>query len=78
MTRPDGLSPGRDAPDDQRPREDAAVVLERRPVRDEARGEPHSCFGDDLWDLSAAVFEAHASPVQLDWLAYPEQMRRSF
>lgn len=78
MTRPVGLSPGRDAPDDQRPREDAAVVLERRPVRDEARGEPHSCFGDDLWDLSAAVFEAHASPVQLDWLAYPEQMRRSF
>ena len=53
-------------------------MLERRPVRDEARGEPHSCFGDDLWDLSAAVFEAHASPVQLDWLAFPEQMRRSF
>lgn len=67
-----------DASDDHLPTDDGATVLARRPVRDDAPRGTHPYFGDDVWDLSSAVFEAHASPVQLDWLSYPEQMRRSF
>lgn len=78
MTRHIGLLTERDAPDDRLPTDDAAVVLARRPVREDALREAHPYFADDVWDLSAAVFEAHASPVQLDWLSYPEQMRSSF
>lgn len=54
----------------------ATRVLARRPTREDVPNE--SCFHDDVWNLSAGVFEAHASPVRLDWLSYPEQMRSSF
>lgn len=60
----------------QLPTDDATPVLARRSVRDDLPNE--SRFGDDLWNLSAAVFEAHAPAHQLDWISYPAQMRQSF
>ena len=61
---------------DRPPTDDATLASARRPTRDDAPNQ--SVFGDDVWDLSASVFEAHAAPIQLDWRSYPEQMRRSF
>lgn len=61
---------------DRPPTDEAALVLARRPIRDDIPNQ--SVFGDDVWDLSAGVFEAHVPAVQLDWLSYPAEMRRSF
>lgn len=58
------------------PVNDATPVLLTRPTRADAPNP--SLFGDDVWDLSAAVFEAHVQPQLLDWVTYPEPLRPSF
>jgi hypothetical protein len=35
-----------------------------------------SVFGDDRWDLTSAVFEAHAAAISLNWLAVPDPFRQ--
>jgi len=35
-----------------------------------------SVFGDDRWELTPAIFEAHATAVSLNWLAVPEPFRQ--
>lgn len=56
------------------PQPDTAVLARRKinPAVDLAR---HSVFGDDRWDLTPGLFEAHAVTCRLNFLTIPQRFR---
>lgn len=53
------------------------AVLLRRRLRPETDPDTLAVFGDDRWDLSAAVPDRHSAGQTIRWTIYPEPLRHS-